>query len=76
MTTKPPVHPPEPSHEQRELARLVRRIQTLTLELQEPRRRELDSAEVDAKARTLEQLRWRLAATARRTATEHLGNAA
>jgi hypothetical protein len=76
MTTKPPVHSSDPSGERRELARLVRRIQTLTLELQEPRRRELDSAEVDAKARTLEQLRWRLAATARRTATNHLGNAA
>jgi hypothetical protein len=73
MTTK---HPPAPSHEQRELARLARQIQTLTLELQEPRRRELDTAEVDAKARTLEQLRWRFAATARRTATDDLGNAA
>ena len=76
MTTKPPVHSSDPSGERRELARLVRRIQTLTLELQEPRRRELDSAQVEAKARTLEQPRWRLAATARRTATNHLGNAA
>jgi len=66
----------EPDAERDELARLVRRIQTLTLELQGPRRRELDTAEVEAKERTLEQLRWRLAAVARRTATDVLGNAA
>jgi hypothetical protein len=76
MSTKPPVNPPEPSDERPELARLVRRIQTLTRELQERRARELDTAEVDAKARTLEQLRWRLANIARRTATDDLGNAA
>jgi hypothetical protein len=76
MTSKPPVHSSDPSDNRRELARLVQRIQTLTLELQEPRRRELDSGQVDAKTRTLEQLRWRLAASARRTATNHLGNAA
>jgi hypothetical protein len=76
MTTKPPVNRPEPSDERPELARLVRRIQTLTRELQERRARELDTADVDAKARTLEQLRWRLANIARRTATDDLGNAA
>jgi hypothetical protein len=54
--------------------RLVRRIQALTLELQEPRRRELDHADAEAKEGLLEQLRWQLAAVAR-AATE-LGNAA
>jgi hypothetical protein len=54
----------------------VRRIETLTLELQEPRRRELDQADVEAKERLLEQQRWRLAAVARRAATDELGNAA
>ena len=76
MTTKPPVNPSDSSDERRELARLVRRIQTLTLELQEARRRELRSRGVGAKERMLEQLRWRLAAVARRTATDDLGNAA
>jgi hypothetical protein len=56
--------------------RLVRGIQALTLELQEPRRRELDHADVEAKERLLEQLRWQLAAVARRAATEELGHVA
>ena len=68
--------PSEPHAERAELVRLVRRIQALTLELQEPRRRELDHADVEAKERLLEQLRWRLAAVARRAATDELGNAA
>jgi hypothetical protein len=51
-------------------------VQALTLELQEPRRRDLDHADVEAKERLLEQLRWRLAAVAQRGATEELGNAA
>jgi hypothetical protein len=54
----------------------VRRIQALTLELEERRRRELDQGDVEAEERLLEQLRWRLAAVARRTATDELGNAA
>ena len=37
MTTKRTMDPSKPSSERRELARLVRRIQTLTLELQKPR---------------------------------------
>jgi len=68
--------PPGPRAERSELVRLVRRIQALTLELQERRRRELDQADVEAKERLLEQLRRQLAAVARRAATEELGNAA
>jgi hypothetical protein len=68
--------PSGPRVERAELVRLVRRIQALTLELQKPRRRELDQADVEAKERLLEQLRWRLAAVARRAATDELGNAA
>jgi hypothetical protein len=68
--------PSGPRAERTELVRLVRRIQALTLELQGPRRRELDHADVEAKERLLEQLRWRLAAVARRAATDELGNAA
>ena len=60
----------------RELVRLVEQIQTLTRELQNLRQRELETPEVNAKERTLERLRWQLAAVAQRTATDELGNAA
>ena len=60
----------------RELARLVGEIQTLTLELQNLRQRELETPEVNAKERRLERLRWQLAAVAQRTATDELDNAA
>jgi hypothetical protein len=76
MTTKRPMNPSEPSSERRELARLVRRIQTLTLELQELQGREADTPAVNARERRLDQLLWQLAAVARRTATDGLGNAA
>jgi hypothetical protein len=76
MTTKPPMNPSEPSSERRELARIVRRIQALALELQELQRREAETPAVNARERRLDQLLWQLAAVARRTATEGLGNAA
>jgi hypothetical protein len=66
----------EPNGERRELVRLLRRIQTLTAELDELRRHSAARAEVQGKERTREQLRWRLATVARRTATDSLGNAA
>ena len=59
-----------------ELVRLVRRIQAPTLEREETGQRELDPAEIEAKKRLLEQLRWQLAAVARRTATDELGSTA
>ena len=68
--------PPEPKSGRPELARLVRRIQALTLELRELRRCAEPWAELHAKEGELEQLRWRLAAIARRAATDDLGNAA
>ncbi|HZB86774.1 MAG TPA: hypothetical protein VE289_09455 [Gaiellaceae bacterium] len=70
------VRPFEPGGERRELVLLVRQIQTLTLELHELRQREGDNAELRAKERTLEQLRWRLAAVARRAATNDVDAAA
>jgi hypothetical protein len=76
MTSSRNVSQAEPRGERRELVRLVRRIQTLTLELQEARWRRLSPAEVEAKERMHEQLHWRLAAIARRTVTDELGNAA
>jgi hypothetical protein len=71
------VSPLEPrSRERREVVRLVRRIQALSLELEELRRREGGSPELHARERTLEQLRWRLAAVARRSASDDLDAAA
>ena len=63
------LNPFETRSERLELIRLIRRIQALTLELQELRRSERDAPDLDAKERRLEQLRWRLATVARRSAT-------
>jgi hypothetical protein len=52
----------------RELVWVVRRIQTLTLEINELRRGERDTRELGARERELDDLRWRLAAVARRAA--------
>jgi hypothetical protein len=68
--------PFEPSRERRELIRLVRRLQALTLELRELRERKRDSAELEAKERALDQLRWRLANVARRAAAQDQGSPA
>jgi hypothetical protein len=65
-----------PTGRDRELARLVGQIQSLTLEIRNLRQRGLETPEVDAKERTLERLRRQLAAVAKRTATDELGNAA
>jgi hypothetical protein len=59
-----------------ELLQLIRAIQELTLELAQLRHEEHAGPELEAKERTLEQLRWRLAALARRLATEDFGAAA
>ena len=76
MTTRN-VSPFEPrSHERREAARLVRRIQTLFLELEELRRHEQRTPGIQLKERRLEQLRWRLASLARRSASDDLDAAA
>jgi hypothetical protein len=76
MTPSRTASPFEPTGRRRELARLFGQIQTLTLELQNLRGRELETPEVDAKERTLERLRRQLAAVAKRMATDELGNAA
>jgi hypothetical protein len=59
-----------------ELVRLVRGIQALTLEVHELRSGEGAAPELAARERTLEQLRWRLAVVARRSALDDLGAAA
>lgn len=65
------VSPLEPhSGERNEVVRLVRRIQTLSRELAELRRRSATAPVLRAKERRLEQLRWRLAAVARRAASD------
>jgi hypothetical protein len=48
---------------------LIRRIQELMLELEALRQRGRSERELRARERRLEQLRWRLAAVARRAAT-------
>jgi hypothetical protein len=68
--------PFEESRERRELIRVVRRLQALTLELRELRARKREGAELEAKERALEQLRWRLANVARRAATQDQGSPA
>ena len=60
------------SAQRRELGRLVRQIQALTLELRELRQGEADAAELESKERTLEQLRWRLATVARRAVADDI----
>jgi hypothetical protein len=76
MTTRD-VSPHEPhARERGEAVRLVRRIQGLFLELEELRRHEQRTPEIDAKERRLEQLRWLLAAVARRSASDDLDAAA
>ncbi len=76
MTTRD-VSPFEPrSRERREVVRLVRRIQELLLEIAELRHHEGSARDFDAKERGLDQLRWRLAAVARRSASDDLDTAA
>jgi hypothetical protein len=76
MSTTHTVNAFEPSGRQREVARLVRRIQVLALELQEDQKGQRHTPEFDAKERILEQLHWQLATLARQAAHDDLGNAA
>jgi hypothetical protein len=66
----------EPRGTRRELVGLIRRIQALTLELAELRQHGGTTPELKAKERELDQLRWRLASVARRSAVDDLGAAA
>ena len=59
-----------PRGPRRELVRIIQRIQTLTLEITELRREERHTRELDAREHELDDLRWRLAAVARRTAAD------
>jgi hypothetical protein len=59
-----------------ELLQVIRAIQELTLELAQLRHSEHSGPELEAKEHTLEQLRWRLAALARRVASDDFGAAA
>lgn len=65
-----------PGGKRNELARLIRRIQTLTLERDQLRQDGGADRELQAKEWTLDQLHWRLATVARQTAVDDLGNAA
>jgi hypothetical protein len=66
----------EPYPGRGELVGLIRRIQALTLELAELQEQGTASRELDAKELTLDQLCWRMATVARRTAADDLGAAA
>ena len=52
---------------------MLRAIQELTLELAQLRHADHSGPDLEAKEHTLEQLRWRLAALARRLATDDFG---
>jgi hypothetical protein len=65
-----------PRGPRRELIRVIRQIQALTLELQVLRQRPGRDKEVREKERALDRLRWRLAAVARRVAVDDAGPAA
>ncbi|MGH3012671.1 MAG: hypothetical protein ACRDMY_12665 [Gaiellaceae bacterium] len=58
------------------VAELIERLQQGTRERERLKRRRASSVELDARERALERLRWQLAAVARRTAYDDLGNAA
>jgi hypothetical protein len=58
------------------IAKLIQRLQQGTLERDRLKRRRATRAELDARERALERLRWQLAAVARRAANDDLGNAA
>lgn len=76
MTTRE-VRPLEPrSRERREVVRLVRRIQAFLSSSRSCGAVKAAPPELQAKERTLEQLRWRLAAAARRSASDDLDDAA
>jgi hypothetical protein len=76
MPTSRSVSEREPHAGRRELVGLTRRIQAPTLELAEVPEQRSASRELEARALTLDQLRWRLATVARRTAADDLGAAA
>jgi hypothetical protein len=76
MSATPDPPPVDPHGERRELGRLVRRIQALTLEVHELRQRERGTPELRARECTLEALRWRLAEVARRAANDDVDAAA
>jgi hypothetical protein len=57
-----------PRGAKRELIGVIKQMQALTLELKVLRQRGGREREVRAKERALDQLRWRLAAVAQRTA--------
>ena len=76
MTTRD-VSPFEPrSHERREGCSARAADPDALLELEELRRYEQRTPEIQAKERRLEQLRWRLASVARRSASDDLDAAA
>jgi len=58
------------------VVRLLTEIRALTVELAELQRQRAGEQQLQRTERTIERRRWRLAAAARRAATDELGNAA
>jgi hypothetical protein len=70
MTTVDDSRAVVPRGPRRELVGVIMQMQALTLELKLLRQRGGRERELRAKERALDQLRWRLAAVARRTASD------
>lgn len=69
MSTHPDSIPAQLPRAESEVVRLIRQIQALALGLEGLRRRGTSATELQAGERALEQLRWRLAAAAKRAAS-------
>ena len=74
----PASRPPNPLELDRrdEVTRLLAEIRALTVALAELRRQAAGEQQLNEAEHMIERLRWRLAAAARRAATDELGNAA
>jgi hypothetical protein len=76
VSTNGKVTSPERRGSDREVIRLIREIQALTLELETLRAHGTRESELRARERAIDQFRWRLAAAARHAASDDLGSAA
>ena len=76
MSTNGNLTSPERRGADREVIRLIRQIQALTLELETLRKHSTREFELRARGRAIDQFRWRLAAAARHAASDDLGSAA
>jgi hypothetical protein len=76
MATTTPHMTFEQRRAEREVIRLIGRIRSLAVELEDLRRHDHGNPELRAKERALDELHWRLAGAARRAAGDDLRPAA